>query len=311
MSRVFVLGSMNMDTFLLVDEFVRPGQTIQARAAKKLPGGKGFNQAVAAARMGVDTLMVGSLGADSDGRAMRESASAEHCLDTSRVLEVKAHGTSVAMIQIDNSGENSIVVAPGANQVNDVPSVEARLHDIGPGDVLVCQLEIPVDAVAAGLALACNAGATTILNAAPGMAVGDLLGDVNLLIVNQTEAETILGTQMEGAAQAIHSRYGSNVIVTLGAEGCHVVTVDSSETLPAVAAEVVDTTGAATPLSARSPQPSLRAGRLSKLRSTAPRLPPMRASLRGPRGTRSGVPKLKSLSHSTKRSDHGTTDYRL
>ena len=244
MSRVFVLGSMNMDTFLLVDEFVRPGQTIQARAAKKLPGGKGFNQAVAAARMGVDTLMVGSLGADSDGRAMRESASAEHCLDTSRVLEVKAHGTSVAMIQIDNSGENSIVVAPGANQVNDVPSVEARLHDIGPGDVLVCQLEIPVDAVAAGLALACNAGATTILNAAPGMAVGDLLGDVNLLIVNQTEAETILGTQMEGAAQAIHSRYGSNVIVTLGAEGCHVVTVDSSETLPAVAAEVVDTTGA-------------------------------------------------------------------
>lgn len=156
---------------------------------EKLPGGKGFNQCVAAARMGAHAVMVGALGADSDGDAMRAAAGAERNLDMARVLNVNVYTTSVAMIQIDASGENSIVVAPGTNVANDVASLAERLHDLGPGDVLVCQLELPVETVAAGLAVARRAGATTILNAAPGMDVSHLLGDVDLLVVNQTEAK--------------------------------------------------------------------------------------------------------------------------
>lgn len=234
---------MNVDTFLAVDHFVRPGETMLSSGLSQALGGKGLNQAVAAARMGAEVIMLGAVGDDPSGREALAQLAGEAHLDASRVLRLPELPTGEAIIQ-SAGGDNAIIVVAGANGGNLPETVADRLGDIGPGDVLVCQLEIPRDTVAEGFRVATARGATVVFNPSPAAPVADLLADVDLLIVNETEAAELLGGDDADAARTLRERYDVDVIVTLGARGALVLDADGETQLAAVAVDVVDTTGA-------------------------------------------------------------------
>ncbi len=167
MASVTVLGSLNVDNSVSLARFPEPGETVAAQTFEYLPGGKGLNQAVAAARMGAHVTMVGAVGADPLGQDLIRQLSPESNLDLSRVRHVNDAITGQAIVMTERGGENEIVVIAGANGTNDERSVEQGLLGLRAGDVLVCQLEIPLAAVMAGLQVAKGHGAQTILNAAP------------------------------------------------------------------------------------------------------------------------------------------------
>ncbi len=242
--RVFVLGSMNMDTFLYVDALVRPGETIHANSVEHGVGGKGLNQAVGAARMGAHVIMVGAVATDVLGKSMLAQLAEEPGLELTRILRVNGYSTSEAIIQVDVDSENAIVVVPGANLANGPATVEKRLSDISSDDVLVCQLEIPVETVMHGLSFAKARGARTVLNAAPATTAVELLNNVDVLVVNETEAAALLGSADADAAEKLQRKFGGCVVVTRGAQGSHVVSDSQALTLPALPTQLVDTTGA-------------------------------------------------------------------
>ena len=246
MGRVFVLGSANLDQFLRVPHIVAPGETILATGSDTSPGGKGLNQAVAAARSGAETVFLGNIGTDSAAQTLLATLQDEADLCLDRVVQHDTTPTGVALIQLEGSGENSIIVNPGANSENLPGNLAERLNDITAEDVLVCQLEIPIVTVAAGLELARKAGAMTILNAAPATTVTELLEHVDLLIVNETEAEALLGSDLDAhdAAEALYEKFDRDVIATLGEAGSVVVNDSGKEIVPARKVRVVDTTGA-------------------------------------------------------------------
>ena len=193
--------------------------------------------------------MVAALGRDAVGDAVAAELAAEENLDMDAVLRV-SEPTGQAMIQSDADGENAIVVVAGANAANTPENVVERLAAVQSGDIVVCQLEIPEPAVAAALSEAKKRGATTVLNAAPAAPVGHLLENVDVLSVNETEADTILGTKVTDRAQQLHLRYGGSIVVTLGSHGCQYIDAYlpdadvKADALPAHHVDVVDTTGA-------------------------------------------------------------------
>ncbi|WP_425231076.1 ribokinase [Sphingomonas sp.] len=240
---VAVLGSVNMDVVVAVARFPEPGETISAAAVTRHPGGKGANQAVAAARAGAAVRLIGAVGDDADGRALMGMLQAEG-IDADDVRVVDAP-TGVAYILVDAAGENQIVVASGANAlVGTPPPVRAA--------VLLAQLESPVEAVLTFFA-ARPPGATTVLNAAPFRPDAvRCLASADVVIVNETELAGFGGCetapwspeQVAALARTLLTRPGQRIIVTRGAAGS--VTVDRGGVLlsPGVAASVVDTTGA-------------------------------------------------------------------
>lgn len=246
MSRVFVLGSANLDQFLTVPHIVQPGETILANGSSTSPGGKGLNQAVAAARSGANTCFLGSIGTDAAADTLLAALRNESRLSLDRLEQHHTSPTGIATIQLDRSGENAIIVNPGANSDNRADTLAGRLADISSDDVLVCQLEIPLATVAAGLKIARNAGATTILNAAPATTVTELLEHVDLLVVNETEAVALHGADIaaQSAATALQDTFGCDVIATLGEAGAQVATNSEEHHIPARNVHVVDTTGA-------------------------------------------------------------------
>lgn len=241
---VRVVGSLNVDTTLEVERLVQPGQTILARGVTRSPGGKGINQAVAAARHGADVRMTGTTGSDDHAELLQSTLSAIAGIDASGVVTVPGAPTGEAMIQRDAAGENSIIVSSGANARLTSETVERQLMDLHAGDVVVCQLEIPTESVAAALRSARAAGSATILNAAPAAEVPHLLPDVSLLVVNETEARTLLGESSDSPAEALHHRFGCVSIVTQGGEGSQLCDEHGLTHIPATEVEVVDTTGA-------------------------------------------------------------------
>ncbi|MDO5724521.1 MAG: ribokinase [Flaviflexus sp.] len=244
MKRVFVLGSMNMDTVLHVNHFVRPGETINAERVSHSLGGKGLNQAVAAARMGAPVTMLGCLGTDSASDFIRQELSHEAHLDLSHVQNVNGYNTSVAIIQIAANSDNAIVVSPGANRAVTPLRAEEWLADLTADDILVAQLEIPYDTVATALRLAHERGATTIFNPAPAAPCAELLSHVDILVLNEIEASEILGGGQADAARMLHEKHDLAVVVTLGAAGARVYSQGETHELPAMAVEALDTTGA-------------------------------------------------------------------
>lgn len=233
MSRVVVVGSVNMDLVVTAPTLPRPGETVLGETFTTVPGGKGANQAIAAARAGAQCVFIGAVGQDSFGEALRANLTASG-VDISRLRVVP--GTSgVALIAVDAKAENLIVVAPGANATLTRLEIQDRLAIEG-SDVLLCQLEIPLATVAQAAAAARTAGTTVILNAAPARALpSELLAAVDLLVVNQTEAATI-GEGLEKVPR---------VVMTLGAAGA--VYADREGTrldVPAPRVQAVDTTAA-------------------------------------------------------------------
>lgn len=248
MGRVTVVGSINLDIVTTASRLPRLGETIIGSTVQLLPGGKGANQAVAAARMGAATSMIGRVGFDEFGSQMTEFLRAQG-VDTARVQADPTCATGVAVVIVQTDGDNAILVVPGANQRLAAADVREELG--GPGDVVVGQLEVPESVVAAAFAAAKSRGATTVLNAAPaGPVSAELLADSDVLIVNETELATLAGRdelaaeEVEPAARQLRRRSDAILVVTLGARGSLVVIDDRAVEVAARATAVVDTTGA-------------------------------------------------------------------
>jgi len=250
MAEIVVLGSINMDLVVRAERMPRPGETLRGEQFITVPGGKGANQAAAAARQGASVQLVGRVGADSFGPVLLDNLRAQGVgVDHVRVDSAAASG--IAMIILDARGENSIVVAPGANGCLTVDDVRAAGPLIAAARCLLLQLEIPLPVVRAGIELASAAGVPVILNAAPALPVdAPFLRGVHTLIVNESEAEVLTGCAIAGlddARRAGRDLLGWDlpvVIVTLGAQGALLLTRDQEAHLPACPVDVVDTTAA-------------------------------------------------------------------
>ncbi len=246
--RVVVVGSANADMVVRVPQLPLPGETRLGGVFALVPGGKGANQAVAAARLGAAVTFVGCVGADSFGDMLALNLENEG-IGTGFVVRDPDAQTGVALITVDETyGENTIVVAPGANAKLSPALVDLAAAAIRDADVVLCQLEIPMETVLFALQTARGAGVTTILNPAPAQALpGDMLAAVSVLTPNQTEAAQILGGDYDPSASALMLKHRGveTVLVTLGADGVRLVTADQNLGIPAFpAAHVADTTAA-------------------------------------------------------------------
>ena len=254
--QVTVLGSLNMDISVTVPRLPAPGATVLGSAACFTPGGKGANQAVAAARLGAGVRMAGCVGDDDFGRQLLAALRAED-VDASHVRTVIGVPTGLAMISVDPAGENLITVAPGAN--HEVGAGEVTAAASSPGDVLVICAEIPVPAIKAALARArgvSGSGARCVLNLAPAPAeAAAIVADgVDWLVVNETEAAAVLGRKVEGLTDAGQAAAGllaagaRHAVVTAGAHGAALAPSTAADgaplTIEAFRVEAVATVGA-------------------------------------------------------------------
>jgi ribokinase len=222
--RITVLGSLNMDISVTVPHLAGPGETVLGSAARLQPGGKGANQAVAAARLGACVRMAGCTGDDDFGRTLRSALEAAG-VDVAAVRVLAGVPSGLALITVDAAGENSITVAPGANGLAGPPEAGASAAE--PCDALILSAEIPVPVLAAALGRARAARVLTVLNLAPAPpdASGLLAAGVDWLIVNAPEAGAILGRPVADpagaqAAAADLARAGAgHVVITLGRDG--------------------------------------------------------------------------------------------
>ncbi|MGH7776516.1 MAG: ribokinase [Candidatus Dormibacterales bacterium] len=211
---VVVMGSLNADLVLPVGHLPRAGETVLGGELRTLPGGKGGNQAVAAARLGGRVFMVGRVGEDSLGAFLLERL-ARAGVDTGLVAADPASPTGTALVLVDERGENCIAVAPGANARVGEPEVARASGRLRAGDVLAMQLEVPVEAVLAAAERARAVGATVVLNASPaGRLIPGLLALVDVLVVNELEAAGLAGTG--AGAGALASLGPGTVVVTRG-----------------------------------------------------------------------------------------------
>jgi ribokinase len=234
---IAVVGSINLDLVVAVERHPRPGETVIGGDRREFPGGKGANQAVAAARLGAQVALVGRVGADAAGARLRDGL-AEEGVDVAHVREDPAAPTGMALIAVDPRGENTIVVSPGANGRLGAADVEAARDVVGGAAVLLLQHEVPNEAVAAAIAAA---GGSVVLNPAPAR---PLAAAVDVLVPNRGELEALAGATGDPVALARSLDGARAVVVTLGAEGAVVVENKRAERIAAPRVEAVDTTGA-------------------------------------------------------------------
>lgn len=247
---VLVVGSLNMDLRIRTPRLPAPGETLTGSGFDTDGGGKGANQAVAAARQGARVAMLGAVGQDAHGAALLAALQADG-IDTHAVERIAGTPSGTAAILLMPDGENSIVVIPGANHALTPERVRAQAARLRQARVVVAQLECPLDAVTEALAIAREAGAVTVLNAAPVQPLDDaLLGQLDWLVVNEIEAAALAGTPVPGPAEARAvaeqlRRHGPRqVLVTLGAEGLVLAGPEGTLALPAPRVQAIDTTGA-------------------------------------------------------------------
>jgi ribokinase len=241
MSRIVVVGSANMDLVVDTPVLPRPGETVLGERFTTVPGGKGANQAIAAARAGAQCAFIGAVGQDAFGELLRANLSASG-VDVAR-LRVVPGASGVALIAVDANAENFIVVAPGANSSLTRLDIQDRVAIEG-ADVLLCQLETPLPTVAQAAAAAKTSGTTVVLNASPARALpAELLAAVDVLVVNQHEAAVISGRET-GLLEALLPLV-PRVVMTLGAAGAAYADRSGARIeIPAPRVEAVDTTAA-------------------------------------------------------------------
>ena len=248
---MFVVGSLNGDLLVSVERRPEPGETILGGDAQERPGGKGANQAVAAARLGARVAMLGRVGDDLVGRSLRDGLVAEG-VDVTYVTTSAEAPTGRAVITVTPDGENAIIVSPGANARLGAGDVDAARDAIVAARAIVLQLEIPLDAVARAVQTAARAQVAVILNLAPIADVpAAVLAGTDVLVVNEHEASALLGASVEGASAAqrrgpeLLGRGPRSAVITLGAAGAVAVGEDgSAEHVPAPRVRAIDTTGA-------------------------------------------------------------------
>ncbi len=305
-SRVIVVGSVNVDLVVMVDRLPGPGETVTGGRFSQHHGGKGGNQAVAAARLGAATWFVGAVGTDPFGDEARAALAAEG-VDVTELFALPGHATGVALIVVDSSGENSIAVAGGSNAALEPAHVGAAFDRLRPiaGDVVLVGHEIPTATATEALRLARAAGATTILNPAPATGVTlDMLALSDIVTPNEGEAAALLAiegdTEALGPERLARLAGGGLVLITLGSRGALLVGADGPERLPAPDVTVIDTTGAGDTLNG-----ALAAGLAAGLRvAEAARRAVMAASLAVARaGARASMPTVAELEATLGRSD--------
>ena len=248
--KLTVLGSINVDHVISVPYFAKPGETLKGENYHLAFGGKGANQAVAAARLGAKTQFIGCVGDDAIGQRMK-TAFAQDGIDISGIAEIAGETTGVAMIQVAASGENSIVISAGANNGLNEAYVEEYEDAIAQANLLLTQLETPLSAVQLAAEIARQNGTQVMLNPAPAQPLSDdFLILVDIITPNETEAEILTGirvTDEASAAQAaavFHQKGIGTVLITLGAKGVYLSQQGQGQVLQGFKVRAQDTTAA-------------------------------------------------------------------
>ena len=250
MNKLVVLGSVNADHVLQVPSFPRPGETLHGRNYQVIPGGKGANQAVAAARLKADTGFIACVGDDAFGINIRENFKMDN-IDIGAVKMQPNCPTGIAMIQVSDSGENSICISAEANAKLTAEAIEPDLERIRQADYLLMQLETPLCGIEKAAQVAKHAQTTVILNPAPAKTLSDeLLSCIDIITPNETEAEVLTGIEVtddvtaQKAANALHSKGIDTVLITLGAKGVWLSMGGQGELIAGFRVKATDTTAA-------------------------------------------------------------------
>ncbi len=250
MKKIAVVGSFGQDMIMQVSHIPARGETVGEGRFSQTFGGKGANQALASAKSGGDVLFVASVGTDSAGNTAISSFSAQG-IDTRFMTQTDAIGTGTALIFVGDDGENSITVAPGANYYLKQAQIDAAEEELKKSDLILMQLEIPMESVEYLLEKAQDWNTKVVLNPAPAKPLSDIaLTRINTLVVNETEAEIVSGEKLQGEdsvakiARLLRDKGPSVVIVTLGAKGAYVDSDDFTGLIPGNKVETLDTTAA-------------------------------------------------------------------
>ncbi len=248
MTDILVIGSLNADLVVRAPRFPAPGETIQGEDLVIFPGGKGANQAVAAARLGAKVAMVGRVGKDSFGTTLIDNLK-NNKVDVRHILRDDSTPTGTAVIVLDSHGQNTIVVSPGANGKVNSTDIEPEAFMDSP--ILLAQFEIPLETVIYSANLAREKKLRILLNPAPARTLPDeLLMTVDYIVPNETELGLLTGKpvnnlgSIEEACRSLVARGAQNIIVTLGANGALIVNKNRAKHIPAYEVKVVDTTAA-------------------------------------------------------------------
>lgn len=250
MSRIIVIGSSNTDMVIKSKKLPAPGETILGGTFLMNPGGKGANQAVAAARLNGAVLFVAKTGNDVFGSEAKHLFDKEK-IDTRFLIRDDKNPSGVALINVDEDGENSIVVASGSNGTLSAYDISEEVFRTQPDDIFLMQLEIPLGTVEYVAQKAYGKGNRVILNPAPARQLSsDLLTCLYMIIPNENEAEVLTGIKVkdaesaETAARKLYTRGVKNVLITMGGSGCFMLTPSISRMIPVVPVKAVDTTAA-------------------------------------------------------------------
>ncbi|MCL9782470.1 ribokinase [Vibrio sp. S4M6] len=250
MNKLVVIGSVNADHVLQVPSFPRPGETLHGSNYQVIPGGKGANQAVAAARLGADIEFIASVGDDAFGTNIRQQFERDG-INVSGVKTQQNCPTGIAMIQVADSGENSICISAEANAQLTAKALEPDFSRIQQADYVLMQLETPIDGVEKAAQIAQEYGTQVILNPAPARPLSDrLLSMVDIISPNETEAQVLTGIEVtdepsvQKAADTLHEKGVNLVLITLGAKGVWCSEKGKGKLIPGFRVDAQDTTAA-------------------------------------------------------------------
>lgn len=250
MIRIGVIGSLNLDMTATVPRFHAPGETMLGTGFSTFIGGKGSNQSVAASRLGAEVLIVGKLGDDMNGKRYLEELRTRG-IRTDAVEIAAGQPTGVALIEVDPSGENRIILILGANALVDEAQIDRHLRALSQCDTILLQLEVPLTTVEYAVRKLHEMGKRVILDPAPAMALSDaFLSHVDYITPNETELALLTGMSVEtqaqilAAARKLLQRRVRTVVVKIGARGAMIVQPDGYEVIPGFKVRSVDTTAA-------------------------------------------------------------------
>ena len=248
--RIVVVGGTNTDMVVKGRKLPAPGETVVGGDFRKIPGGKGANQAVAAARLGAQVAFISRVGKDGLGREAMETLERDG-IPRRFLIEDAEQPSGVALIMVDENGENMIFVAPGANNRLNPDDIRRAEDQIEQADILLLQLEVPMPAIRRAVEKAAEVQVPVVLNPAPaGPLTDDLLDKISVMTPNQTEVEVLTGIPVQDlqsaacAAQALQQRGVTQVVVTLGSKGSLICDGETIDMIPARKVKPVDTTAA-------------------------------------------------------------------
>ena len=250
MNKVCVLGSMNMDLVVKVNDIPRVGETILSKSFEKIAGGKGANRAVAAKRCGAEVSIIAKIGKDENGQILKNKLKEDN-IDVKYVFEDNNESTGMAFIMVNENGNNSIIVVAGSNMTINKEEIEVSLEKIKESDILIAQFETSEEMTLEAFKKAKEFGKVTILNPAPAKKINEeLLRVTDIIVPNETEVEVLTGITIEiledanKAGQVFLEKGVKFVVITLGDKGAVIIGKDFCELVPAYKVNAIDTTAA-------------------------------------------------------------------